>query len=214
MPAGLVACDSCMRSGSSVSVVVRRAAAQNCFLNGRRVPPGVADLQDIAGPHFRHGEGRNMVRDKCVEPSSRLLCVLVVNVIFGCGSEAVRRPSIASLPGPEVTPSTRIDRSCDLGVVWRGHKIVARHWIRFRNDTPIRVGEIRTSCECLTVHLSDSEIPPGGRVLGEFTFDSSNEPDFSGSLRIEVEIVDETGEVVAKLDVSAEVISDANDSSP
>ena len=74
----------------------------------------------------------------------------------------------------------------------------------------VRIGRIESSCECLTVDLGQSAVEPGERVLAEFRYDGSKEPDFVGSLMIEVEVWDDADARVGTFDVSVEVIADRN----
>jgi len=50
--------------------------------------------------------------------------------------------------------------------------------IRLRNDSPgtIDVGAVEASCECLTLFLSDTHVPPGETVRGTVVLDLSSHP--------------------------------------
>lgn len=63
-------------------------------------------------------------------------------------------------------------------------------------DSAITIARARTSCPCLDVQVTNSVVPAGSAVQGIARIDLSDEPDFAGGLRFEVEFLGEAGEVL------------------
>jgi len=94
-----------------------------------------------------------------------------------------------------------------LGVVFQGESTRINQWVRNQSDKEIHTAKIEKSCECLDVRLSKSQIASGERVLAHFTYNGTKEPDFVGSLLIEVTFSDENEKNVGRIEVPIEVLS-------
>ena len=80
-------------------------------------------------------------------------------------------------------------------------------WIKNAGKDAVRVSKIQASCECLELKLSHPELEPGQRALAQAHYDGAKEPDFIGSLQIEVELLDDKATKVGQINIPIEVIS-------
>jgi hypothetical protein len=91
--------------------------------------------------------------------------------------------------------------------VIQGETAQIRQWVRNPSDQQIVIAKIEKSCECLDVRLKSMQIAPGDRVLADFVYDGAKEPDFLGSLLIDVKLLDEKGSSIGRIDVSIDVVA-------
>ncbi len=99
----------------------------------------------------------------------------------------------------------------NLGVVVQRQSAELNSWITNKGKSSVRVYKSESSCECLEARLSQMRIAPGERALVHVRYDGAREPEFVGSLQIEVRLVDDTGSTVGQIDVPIEVIRAAED---
>ena len=60
-------------------------------------------------------------------------------------------------------------------------------WITNKSKQAVDAATLKTSCECLSIDLSPPQIEAGKRALVNAHYDGAREPDFVGSLHIELE---------------------------
>lgn len=133
--------------------------------------------------------------------------IVATLVLIGCapttsapGSVSKESPSNAAAPLP-------IRATIELGVIVQGGSSRINQWLKNQSDKEIHLTKIETSCDCLGVRLSKTILAPRDRTLACFTYDGSQEPDFVGSLLIEVTFSDGNGLSVGKIEVPVEVLS-------
>jgi len=73
-----------------------------------------------------------------------------------------------------------------LGVVSRGQRANAAFSLANRGSLTLTIERIETSCACLSTTPGPIAIEPGGKKLLDIQFDPFVEPDFHGSLSIDV----------------------------
>ncbi len=126
--------------------------------------------------------------------------------LFGCTRTATPI-SLQSGSSPNDSSSLPVQATVQLGVISQGASTRFANWIRNQSNRAIHNVTVNTSCECLDVSLAQTTIEAGERVLAHFTYNGGKEPDFVGSLLIEVNLSDRNGQQVGKIDVPIEVIS-------
>lgn len=120
-------------------------------------------------------------------------------------------PATVPNENPSGTPaSLPIEATIHLGVIVQGESTTFKQWVSNKGDKPVHVANIYTSCECVNLRLSKSQIAPGERVIALCSYDGKKEPDFLGSLLIEITISDENGNKVGRIEVPLEVISETD----
>ena len=73
-----------------------------------------------------------------------------------------------------------------LGVVIQGHDARAHLTIFNRGSQPVSLDLIETTCPCLTIAPASIALPPGESKTLTIQFNSSAEPDFLGTLLMDV----------------------------
>lgn len=125
-----------------------------------------------------------------------------VSTLAGCPQSLGPKPAAPGLSKKQFP----VQSEMDLGVVVQGTSTELRKWVSNASDSPMRIAEIKTSCECLQVRLSQKQIDPQGKFLIFLHYDGAKEPDFAGSLLIEVELLDDQGQQVGRIEVPIEVV--------
>lgn len=97
----------------------------------------------------------------------------------------------------------------NLGVVRQGESVRHTAWLRNNSKTAVHITDIKKSCECLEVELAEKTIEPNQRTLVDVRYDGAKEPDFVGSLQIEVELLGDDQAPVGMIEVPVEVIPGA-----
>lgn len=134
-----------------------------------------------------------------------LSCILVISNLIGC-QDSGANPKTA-INGAGLTPGKLpVTSAVDLGVVFQGESARLNTWVKNQGDRVIRVNKLERSCDCLIVNFFKTEIAPGDRVLVQFHYDGSKEPDFIGGLMIEVAMMDDKDVKVGQIEVSLDVI--------
>ncbi|MDB5342744.1 MAG: hypothetical protein JWP89_1121 [Schlesneria sp.] len=100
-----------------------------------------------------------------------------------------------------------LQATIDLGVIVQGKSVETNRWIRFQSDKPIRITKIEKSCECIDVKFPQMKILPGEKILAHISYDGAKEPEFVGSLEIEVKLFDEKNDQIGLLKLPVEIIS-------
>jgi hypothetical protein len=110
-------------------------------------------------------------------------------LVAGCGISAAGnridkpKPPIRSIPAGLLVPSIQ---TIDIGTVPQAGKREIRITLTNPTSTTIHVVAIETSCPCLRFKLERAEIEPGEVIAGEISLDFKDEPEFTGSLQIDV----------------------------
>ena len=138
---------------------------------------------------------------------SFLSCLLVL-LLVGCGNTPPPKsgPTAVPAPQPEKQESVAFGETFDLGVIYQRESARRNGWVKNRTGKPIQIVRIEASCECLDVQLSKFEIAPGDRALAQLHYDGMKEPDFVGSLQIEVNLIGDNDQKVGTIQVPIEVI--------
>lgn len=126
------------------------------------------------------------------------LVILIAQSFIGCGPTA-KNSEIS--PGP---------RNFDLGAVPQG--ATDRFFMPVVNprDEAITIESWETSCDCLTIRPDRLTIGPHSTKYAIATCNFSNEPDFQGDLRIEVNGRDAAGQSFVKDSISLSVVAKSN----
>ena len=133
-----------------------------------------------------------------------VILLVIVTSMMGCKDKGV--PPVRN-SSPQISKSTfPLQTNVDLGVVVQGNSVELRKWIRNDTESAIQIAEAKSSCECLTVKFSQKQVDAKGKVLVHLHYDGAKEPHFTGSLLIEVEILDDQKKKVGQIDVPIEVV--------
>lgn len=81
----------------------------------------------------------------------------------------------------------------ELGCIRRGGTARQTLVVANGSTTPALLARITTTCECLSVEPLPISLEPGGRQTIAIACDFSDDPDFTGSLAIEVALLDSSG---------------------
>ncbi len=83
-----------------------------------------------------------------------------------------------------------------LGRVRHGERKTAIILLTNPSEFPITISAMRTSCPCLTAHLSERTVQPHKSVQVVLEYDSSREPDSTGRLLVTAEGIDQSGQLL------------------
>lgn len=75
----------------------------------------------------------------------------------------------------------------DLGTLPRGGKRETTVRLKNNGATEVRLGEVRTSCECLEVVVDSQLVRPRETVIATVKVDFTTTPKFSGTLQLQAE---------------------------
>ncbi len=135
----------------------------------------------------------------------RTVILLFIAASFvGCKDNGV--PPVRNSSPQNSKATFALQTNIDLGVVVQGNSVELRKWIRNDTDSAIQIAEAKSSCECLSVQFSQKQIDAKGKVLVHLHYDGAKEPHFTGSLLIEVEIMDDQKKKIGQIDVPIEVV--------
>lgn len=135
-----------------------------------------------------------------------LISGMLVSLLNGCSNTAVPSNSAATALPNSTQKGLPLQGKFDLGVIFQRDSVRMNRWIKNQSDHAVEVTQIEKSCECLEVKLSPTKIGPGERTLAQLHYDGTKEPDFMGSLLIEVKLNDDKGNNVGLVEVPIEVI--------
>lgn len=134
--------------------------------------------------------------------------LLIGFTLLGCMGPT---PPPARQPGGNAsTPSgLPLQTTIELGVVKQGESARLSVWVTNKSKQAVDAATLKTSCECLSINVSPQQIEAGKRALVNAHYDGAKEPDFVGSLHIEVEVLDPAGKKIGEITVPVEVIKAA-----
>src|SRR5262249_8523852 len=72
----------------------------------------------------------------------------------------------------------------DFGTLPKGGCSELTFWLHNATGDALEAASLRSSCECFKVVLETQQIPPGGVVLARASVDFSDDPQFSGRMRM------------------------------
>ncbi|MBS0202540.1 MAG: DUF1573 domain-containing protein [Planctomycetes bacterium] len=125
--------------------------------------------------------------------------------LLGCTSPTA--PPVPQRDGTApVATGYPVQATIELGVVKQGESARLSVWVTNKGTQAVEATTLKTSCECLSIELSQPKIGAGERVLAHAHYDGAKEPDFVGSLHIEVELLDPAGKKIGEIAVPIEVI--------
>jgi hypothetical protein len=138
----------------------------------------------------------------------RLVCICVGLVFAGCEPNvpvtAAAQNEVIATGAMSILP---VSAPVNLGVIVQGESSQINQWVINHTEKPITVAKIYTSCGCMEAQLSELEIAPSQKVFATFKYDGIKEPDFAGSLEIEVTFAESSGRIVGRFGVVFEVVS-------
>lgn len=107
-------------------------------------------------------------------------------VVWALSSRAERSHSLAAPPpafpqgGPpagKLTPSSDV---IDLGILPQAASHGEYFSLTNHGLLPTTIGRIRTSCDCLQVHVARAKLEAGETIIGQATLDLGKSGDFTG----------------------------------
>jgi Protein of unknown function (DUF1573) len=105
-----------------------------------------------------------------------------------------------------VKPTFESQSRIDLGVVLRGSKAWYAFWLANKDPRQqLEISRVETTCDCLTVKLTNQVIEPKKRELVRVCLDTTKEPDFAGALDVEIRFYDHTNNLCEQKIVTVEV---------
>lgn len=143
---------------------------------------------------------RNFVRD-----IGLACCALIV--VVGCTtSEGLSGNTSAPHNSGLVLSTTKID----VGRVAPGSSVEATVIIRNTSSRLIIVKSVQTSCDCLSVRLSDQSVPPFGNMPVVLRIDMPAKDPFRGALALRAEGLDASGAELFSFEVDLAVVAPAH----
>lgn len=118
-------------------------------------------------------------------------------------------PAPRSNGASAISSGLPLQATIELGVVKQGESARLSVWVTNKGKQTIEAATLKSSCECLSIDVSPQQIEAGQRSLVNAHYDGTKEPDFVGSLHIEVEVLDPAGKKVGEFTVPIEVIKAA-----
>jgi hypothetical protein len=91
-------------------------------------------------------------------------------------------PEVAVAPRTLLIPS---QTKLDFGALPKGRRASATFSLRNPTQRTVEIGEVTTSCPCLEIALAGQKVLPGGEIMASAVLDFSQEPTFTGKLRLE-----------------------------
>ena len=134
--------------------------------------------------------------------------LLIGFTLLGCMGPTVP-PAPKSGGASPISSGLPLQGTIELGVVKQGESARLSVWITNKGQQAIEAATLKSSCECLSIDVSPQQIEAGKRALVNAHYDGAREPDFVGSLHIEVEVLDPAGKKVGEITVPVEVIKAA-----
>jgi hypothetical protein len=95
--------------------------------------------------------------------------------------------SVSWAPGESEQATLLIPSAAELdfGALPRAGRREVTFWLRNPGQEAVEVGAVQTSCDCFQVALQKAHVAPGEGVLATATIDLSQDPRFTGRLRLE-----------------------------
>lgn len=141
-------------------------------------------------------------------------CFVVMAVLLAGCEQKTTAPTSPAARRVERTPSLPVEAMIDLGVILQGESSQINQWVRNQSDTQIEVAKVEKSCECLDIRLDKQQFKAGERTLCHLSYDGAKEPDFVGSLQIEITLLAADGQKVGLIQVPVQVIPKPEPSNP
>ncbi|MGH7192844.1 MAG: DUF1573 domain-containing protein [Candidatus Saccharimonadales bacterium] len=98
------------------------------------------------------------------------------------------------------------DSSIDLGTITAGTETEKTIRLRNSSNSPIEIHHVRTSCPCLTIVLTDRTIAPQQTAYAIVRIHMGDEPEFTGGLCPEMQLLDAAGRVLFLRTVRVKVV--------
>lgn len=118
-----------------------------------------------------------------------LICGLSISLLLGCDQGSpVPSPPPAVPDGLILGAKPPATWTIDLGEVDPGFATTKTVTVRNPGNAPLTIKSWTTSCECTSVEGTPLTIAPGKSAELKVTTDTKHEPDFRGSLAIEVQL--------------------------
>ena len=129
----------------------------------------------------------------------------VISLFLGCNTHAPSQQT-EKADNPKKQPAYPIQAQIDLGVLIQGESAVTHRWIRNSGEKPVTISKVDKSCDCVDLVPAEPEIAPNQRVLAKITYDGAKEPDFVGSLQVELKLTDSSGTQIGLVQIPIEVV--------
>lgn len=137
---------------------------------------------------------------------TELYAGLLLMLITGCPANSGIARSPATSTTNRNTKPLPIQATIDLGVLYQGESAQSNRWITNQSDKPITIGKVQTSCECVNLQFDHQAIEAGEKALAHISYDGTKEPDFIGSLQVQITLTDSQDQTVGIVLVPVEVI--------
>lgn len=129
--------------------------------------------------------------------AAKFLTVLVVSAVaagLACERNSDSVPN-GSKPSVSGAGQAKLDFSLfaplsplhQAGTLERGGRVEIAFTIRNAGNTPVELGPIETSCDCLEATLENRRVEPGHSVAGTFVIDFRKDPAYTGALLLTAE---------------------------
>lgn len=129
----------------------------------------------------------------------------IVCFVLGCNTRAPLQQT-EKADNSKKQPAYPIHAQIDLGVLIQGESAVTHQWIKNSSEKPVTIAKVEKSCDCVDLVPAEPEIAPNQRVLAKITYDGAKEPDFVGSLQVELKLLDSSGTQIGLIQIPIEVV--------
>jgi hypothetical protein len=89
---------------------------------------------------------------------------------------------------PTLTGLVADPQLVDFGEVAWGERLTANVNLTNRFTNELKIGRVRSSCPCLHLELPAGELAASMSMPGRLVFDTTNEPNFGGNLRLTIDV--------------------------
>lgn len=120
--------------------------------------------------------------------TSTALALILTASAVGCArlpAEATNNSTLQDGPAEDSTSLSPSSTQLDFGTLPRGGKRQISFSLANRQEYPIQVGQIQTSCDCFRVELASNVVAAGQSVQATAILDLTNDVSFSGTLELD-----------------------------
>lgn len=131
---------------------------------------------------------------------------VVVCFVTGCNNSRTPAQQSEKADNTKKQSAYPIQAQIDLGVLIQGESAVTHRWIKNSSEKPVTIAKVDKSCDCVDLVPAESEIAPNQRALAKITYDGAKEPDFVGSLQVELKLLESDGTQIGLVQIPIEVV--------
>ena len=136
-------------------------------------------------------------------------CLISLVTAIGCSGHLGSAGEMTSTDNGRLTANhsllTPSSQTIDLGIVPQAGREQETFSLTNPTAEPVQIARIESSCDCLEIRLLATEVPPAGKVLAQARLDLSKEPEFIGSLAIQVNGLTGSGVVAFSIVINVSV---------